>query len=107
MSDRPGWHALLATFPPDAIPTRQPIASPGILATPEGAAVAGWRQLVVHLSDPCNGLRSVLVVVDASGTPISAGDHVFLRIPDSPRRSAPNRSADASSPTARSAALAG
>lgn len=57
---------------------------PEILATPAGASVAGWEQLVVHLSDPCKGLRMVLVVVDASGAAISASDAVFSQIPGEP-----------------------
>jgi len=77
-------HALLAPLPPDAVPTRRTIAPPEILATPEGASIAGWRQLVVHLSDPCKGSRTVLVVVDASGVPISASDGVFFQIPGEP-----------------------
>jgi hypothetical protein len=84
MTGRHAWHALLAPLPPDAIPTRQPVAPPEILARPEGASIAGWRQLVVHLSDPYDGSRTVLVVVDASGIPISANDGVFFRIPGKP-----------------------
>jgi hypothetical protein len=86
MTDRPAWHALLAPLPPDAVPTRQPVAPPEILARPEGASIAGWRQLVVHLSDPCKGSRTVLVVVDGSGVPISASDGVFFQIPGEPPR---------------------
>jgi hypothetical protein len=51
MTGRHAWHALLAPLPPDAIPTRQPVAPPEILARPESASIAGWRQLVVHLSE--------------------------------------------------------
>jgi len=40
-NSRPPWHALLAPLPADAVPRRQPVASPGILATPAGAALAG------------------------------------------------------------------
>jgi hypothetical protein len=86
MTDRPAWHALLAPLPPDAVPTRQLVAPPEILARPEGASIAGWRQLVVHLSGPCKGSRTVLVVVDASGVPISASDGVFFQIPGEPPR---------------------
>ena len=60
------------------------IVPPEILARPEGAALAGWQQLVVHLSDAYNGSRTVLVVVDASGVPISANDGAFFRIPGAP-----------------------
>lgn len=84
MSDRPAWHALLAPLPPDAVPKREPIAPPEILATPEGAAVAGWDHVVLHLSDPCRGLRTVIVVIDAAGALLSAGDSVFFRIEGDP-----------------------
>jgi len=84
MSDRPAWHALLAPLPPDAVPTRQPVAPPEIMATPNGAAIAGWERVVLHLSDLGRGLRNVLVVVDASGTPMSGGDSVFFRIDADP-----------------------
>jgi hypothetical protein len=36
---RPPWHALLAPLPADAVPCRQPVASPEILSTPAGAAI--------------------------------------------------------------------
>ena len=82
--ERPAWHALLAPLPSDAMPTRGPVAPPEVLARPEGAAVAGWEQLVVHLSDPCRGLRTILVVLDADGVPVSASDGVFFRIDGEP-----------------------
>ena len=77
---RPGWHALFAPLPDDAVPKRQPVAPPEILARPEGAAVAGWQQLVLHLSDVPGGSRTILVLVDAEGRPISASDGVLYRI---------------------------
>lgn len=83
-TDRPAWHALFAPLPPDARPTRGPVAPPEILARPEGASVAGWEQLVLHLSDPCRGLRTVLVVLDAAGVLLSASDGVFFRIEGDP-----------------------
>jgi hypothetical protein len=86
MTDRPAWNALLAPLPDDAVPTRQPVAPPELRERPEGAAIAGWEQIVLHLSDPCKGLRTVLVVVDASGTAISASDGVFYYIDGEPRR---------------------
>ena len=82
--ERPAWHALLAPLPSDVMPTRGPVAPPEVLARPEGAAVAGWEQLVVHLSDPCRGLRTILVVLDADGVPVSASDGVFFRIDGEP-----------------------
>lgn len=71
------WHALLAPLPDDVIVLRQPVGSPEVLATPEGAAIAGWEQLTVELSAGIAGLRHVLVVLDATGQPISASDHVL------------------------------
>jgi len=68
MTDRPAWLAVLAPLPPDAIPQRQPVAPPEILATPEGASVAGWRQVIIHLSEPSVGLRTLLAVVDTSSS---------------------------------------
>ena len=77
---RPPWHALFAALPAEAVPTRQPVAPPEILARPEGAAIAGWEQLVVHLSAVTDGSRTILVVVDAGGQPIIASDGVLYRI---------------------------
>ena len=71
------WHALLAPLPDDVIVLRQPVGSPEVLATPEGASIAGWEQLTVELSAGIAGLRHVLVVLDATGKPISASDHVL------------------------------
>ena len=71
------WHALLAPLPDDVIFRRQPVGSPEVLAIPEGAAIAGWEQLTVELSADLVGLRHVLVVLDATGQPISASDHVL------------------------------
>ena len=71
------WHALLASLPDDVLVHRQPVGSPEVLATPEGAAIAGWEQLTVELSAGIAGLRHVLVVLDATGQPISASDHVL------------------------------
>jgi hypothetical protein len=41
--------------------------------------VAGWEQLVLHLSAGVDGLRTILVVLDASGTLLSASDAVLYR----------------------------
>jgi hypothetical protein len=75
----PAWHELLAPLPADALPRRQRVAPPVILATPEGSAIAGWEQLTIHLSAGSIGLRHVMVVVDADGQPISASDTVLYR----------------------------
>lgn len=73
------WHALLAPLPDDAMPRRQPVGSPEILASPEGAAIAGWEQLTIDLSAGAAGLRNVLVVMDAKGQLLSANDSVLYR----------------------------
>src|SRR5205085_655891 len=67
----------LAPLPADALPRRQPIAAPEVLARPEAAAIADWQQLVVELSAGSAGLRILLVVLDGSGRPISASDAVL------------------------------
>jgi hypothetical protein len=79
MNPRPSWHALFAPLPADAVPRRQPVASPEVLATPAGAAIAGWEQLVLDLSAGGAGMRVVHVVLDGEGRPISASDMVFYR----------------------------
>jgi hypothetical protein len=71
------WHVLLALLPADAVVRRQPVSTPEVLASPAGAAIAGWEQITVELSAGASGLRHVLVVLDASGRPISAGDTVL------------------------------
>jgi hypothetical protein len=53
------------------------VASPEVLAGPHGWAIAGWEQLSINLSAGAEGLRHVLVVLDASGTLISASDSVL------------------------------
>jgi hypothetical protein len=75
----PTWHALLGPLPADAVPLRQPVAPPEVLASPTGWAVAGWEQLVLHLSAGAAGSRTILVVLDASGALLSAGDGVLYR----------------------------
>lgn len=87
-STNPPWHALLAPLPADAVPRRTPVGSPEILATPHGAAIAGWEQLTVELSAGRAGLRVVLVGLDAGSRPISASDAVLYRI-ESPKTRAP------------------
>jgi len=76
---RPAWHALLGPLPPDVFPVRQPVASAELRASPLGSAVAGWQQLLVHLSAGAGGLRTVLVVLDGDGTLLSASDAVLYR----------------------------
>ena len=71
------WHALLAPLPDDAVVKRRPVAPPEITSKPEGAAIAGWEQLTVELSAAARGMRHLLVVLDAQGTPISANDMVM------------------------------
>ncbi|HET6837148.1 MAG TPA: hypothetical protein VFH24_03835 [Gemmatimonadales bacterium] len=46
---------------------------------PAAAAVAGWEQLVLYLSAGPAGSRTILVVLDAGGTLLSAGDAVLYR----------------------------
>lgn len=74
---RPAWHALLGPLPADAVPVRQPVAPPEVLAGPTGWAVAGWEQLVLHLSAGAAGSRTILVVLDARATLLSASDSVL------------------------------
>ena len=71
------WHELLAPLPSDAVPRRQPVAAPEVIARPEAAAIASWQQLVVELSAGSAGLRILLVVLDGSGRPIIASDAVL------------------------------
>ena len=79
MNPRPSWHALFAPLPADAVPRRQPVAPPEVLATPAGTAIAGWEQLVLDLSAGGTAMRVVHVVLDGDGRPISASDMVFYR----------------------------
>jgi hypothetical protein len=79
VNPRPSWHALFAPLPAGAVPRRQPVASPEVLATPAGAAIAGWEQLVLDLSAGGTAMRVVHVVLDGDGRPISASDMVFYR----------------------------
>ena len=71
------WHALLAPLPEHAVVQRRPVAPPEITGEPGGAAIAGWEQLTVELSAAGRGMRHLLVVLDAQGTPISANDMVM------------------------------
>jgi hypothetical protein len=78
-SSAQNWHVLLGPLPAGAVPTRQPVASPEVLATPSGSALAGWEQLVLHLSAGSAGSRTSLVVLDGSGALLSASDAVLYR----------------------------
>jgi hypothetical protein len=71
------WHALLAPLPSEAVVSRTPVTPPDRANDPSAAAIAGWDQLTVELSAGRDGLRHLLVVLDATGRPISAGDHVL------------------------------
>jgi hypothetical protein len=75
----PAWHALLGPLPEGAVPVRQPVASPEVLAGPTGYALQGWEQLVLQVSAGAAGLRTILVVLDADGTLLSASDAVLYR----------------------------
>ena len=73
------WHTLLGPLPPDAIPVRKPVVPPGMIPEPEASAVAGWEQLILHLSAGDAGSRTIQVVLDGSGALLSAGDGVLFR----------------------------
>ena len=76
------WHALLAPLPDDAQPELRPVLPPELAGRPESAAVAGWRTLSLYLSAGAEGLRHVMVTLDASGQALSAGDTVLYRQPE-------------------------
>jgi hypothetical protein len=50
-----------------------------VLALPHGSAIAGWESVTLQLSAGAAGMRHLLVVVDETGRPISAGDHAYFR----------------------------
>jgi hypothetical protein len=83
---RPAWHVLLGPLPADAVPRRQPVGTPEILATSAGAAIAGWEQLVLDLSAGAAGLRVIHVLVDGEGRLLSASDMVLYRSADAEMR---------------------
>ena len=76
---RPGppWHELLGPLQGDAVPSRKPVTPPELLDSPTAWAVAGWEQLVLHLSADAAGSRTIMVVLDAGGTLLSASDGVL------------------------------
>ena len=71
------WHALLAPLPAEAVVSRKPVAPAELVNDASTSAIAGWDQLTVELSAGRDGLRHLMVVLDATGRPISAGDHVL------------------------------
>jgi hypothetical protein len=73
---------------------RKPVASPEILATPHGSAIAGWEQLTIEISAGAAGLRHIMVVLDAAGQPISAGDTVVYQRKLAPQSDAPEAGSD-------------
>lgn len=77
---RPAWHALLAPFPDDARPVRQPVAPAALQGRPEVTAIEGWAQVSIDLSCP-GGLRHFLIVLDREGRPIAASDGVLESLP--------------------------
>lgn len=78
-SSRAPWHALLAPLPADAIPRRQPVAPPEVLASPHGWAVAGWEQVILYLYAGPAGSRTVMAILDGTGALLSGSDGVVFR----------------------------
>ena len=78
-STRAAWHELLAPLPPDAVPRRQPVAPPEVLAGPHGWAIAGWEQVLLYLYAGPSGSRTVMAVLDGSGLLLSGSDGVVFR----------------------------
>ena len=74
---RPAWHALFAPLPDDAVVHREPVLSSDLAGMPESEAIAGWESVTVELSAGAAGMRHAMVTLDASGTPMSAGDWVL------------------------------
>lgn len=73
------WHVLLAPLPAGVVPRRSAVAPPEVVTMPEGAAIAGWENLLVDLSAGPAGSRHAMVVLDETGRPIAASDHVMYR----------------------------
>lgn len=71
--------ALLGPLPPHAVPRRTPVG-PTDDPSAEHGAIAGWRQLVLHLSEG-HARRVVLVVLEADGHPVAASDMVHTADP--------------------------
>ena len=77
MTDRPAWHALFAPIPDTAVIERKPVASPQQIAEGTAAAIAGWDSITLYLSG-ANGLRHVLLTLDADEVLISGSDAVMF-----------------------------
>lgn len=71
---------LLGPLPAEAVPRREPLAPPEVLAGPDGWAIAGWERLMLYLYAGPAGSRSCLVILDANGTLLSASDAVYYRM---------------------------
>jgi hypothetical protein len=56
------------------------VAPADVTARPEGRAIAGWEQLVMELPAGDDGLRVLIVVVDAHDRVIAASDAVLHRV---------------------------
>jgi len=54
------------------------VGTPEVLGSPEEAAIAGWKQVTVELPAGRAGLRTLLVVLDATAGPIAASDQVLF-----------------------------
>ena len=54
---------------------------PALAGDPVVSPISGWQQVTCELSAGKDGLRHVMVVLDAGGRPISAGDHVLTCSP--------------------------
>lgn len=74
----PSWLAPLAPLPLGVSPKRRPVIPAELAATAEGVALAGWTSVVLELGAGVDGHRVVHVVLDESGMPISASDHVLF-----------------------------
>lgn len=76
---KPGWHVLLAPLPEEAVVQKRPVLPPELEGKPGSEAIAGWQSLYVYLFAGLSGSRNLLVTLDESGRPISAGDWVVYR----------------------------
>jgi hypothetical protein len=68
---------LFAPLPEDAVVRRAPVLPAELAGNPGSEAIAGWESITVELSAGAAGLRHAMVTLDASGTPVSAGDWVL------------------------------
>ena len=71
------WHTLLSALPDGAVVNSQPVIPSERAGQPEMSPIVGWRQITCIMSAGEAGLRHVLVVLDETGRPISASDHVM------------------------------